>query len=64
MSPQYYRDMIVRAVEAKNPETLDALAEHMNNAEKAHSILRAKGYGAQGSTIEATAALVPGKREW
>ena len=64
MSPQYYRDMIVRAVEDKNPETLDALAEYLRNAEKAHSILRAKGYGMQGTTIDATAALVPGKREW
>lgn len=64
MSPQYYKDLIVRAVEDKNPETLDNLADHLRNAEKAHAILRAKGCGMQGSTIEATAALVPGKREW
>ena len=64
MNVRNWDDLIRKAVTEGNDALIASLAEQLAKCEKAHSILRAKGYGMQGSTIEVTAALVPGKREW
>lgn len=64
MNSRQWADLITKAVTEGNDDLVASLAEQLGKCEKAHSILRAKGYGMQGSTIDATAALVPGKREW
>lgn len=59
MKPHHYREMIVRAVEGKDDDTLDKLVDALRQAEAGKQILRAKGYGEVGMAIDATARLVP-----
>lgn len=68
VKPHHYREMIVRAVLGTHPamvavvadsETLDMIVTALIQAELAKQILRAKGYGVTGQTIDATARLVP-----
>lgn len=62
MKAHHYREMIVRAVESKDDDTLDKLVDALRQAETGKQILRAKGYGVTGQTIDATARLVPDAR--
>lgn len=62
MNTRQWRDLIVSA--ANNPDTaqLDSLAHHLAECETAKAILRSKGYGAQGQTIDVTVRQVPDAR--
>lgn len=62
MKPHHYREMIVRAVEGNDTDTLDKLVDALRQAEAGKQILRAKGYGEAGMAIDATARLVPDAR--
>lgn len=55
-----FLDMINRA--KSDNELLDSLTRRFNEAERAHEILRSKGYGAPGMSIEFCASLVPDAR--
>lgn len=59
MRPHHLRDLIVRAVRARDGRQLDLLVEQLADAERTREVLRAKGYGATGMTASATAAQVP-----
>lgn len=59
MHPDHFRDMIVRAAADDNRELLNRIAQQLADAARAHGILRAKGYGHSGLTIDAAAAQVP-----
>jgi hypothetical protein len=70
MSKDAYRGKIIRAVLGVKPAilarvhdmtALDAICEHLANCEKAHDLLRQKGYGSAGSLIHEVAAMVPEK---
>lgn len=61
MHALYYIDLMVRAVEGGDTETLACLGNHLHECEEAKQILRAKGYGVHGLAIDATARLVPDK---
>ncbi len=63
MKTHHYREMIIRAVEGKDDDTLMKLVDAIRQAESAKSMLRQKGYGSSGMTIEATARLVPHARD-
>lgn len=56
-------DLIVKAVKTNDTGMLDRVAEQLANSECANQILRSKGYGASGQTIDATARLVPNARD-
>ena len=65
-----YRDQIIRAVTGGKPamvfhvvdETaLLRLCERLVESERAHSLLRAKGYGSTGMLLDELAVLVPVK---
>lgn len=65
-----YRDQVIRAVTGNQPamvfhvvdETaLLRLCERLVESERAHSLLRAKGYGKAGLLLDELAALVPAK---
>lgn len=60
MHLDYYRDLIKRAVK-EDGETLDSIARQLESSTLALGVLRAKGYGAHGMMIDATARQVPGK---
>lgn len=62
MKPHHYLEMIVRAVEGNDTDTLDKLVDALRQAEAGKQILRAKGYGVTGQPIDATARLVPDAR--
>ena len=53
MHDDYYRDLVVRAVADKDPETLNSIARQLRASTEALSVLRAKGYGSQGMMIDA-----------
>ena len=55
-------DMITRAVNDKDTVMLDRVADQLANSECANQILRSKGYGTSGETIDATARQVPHSR--
>ncbi len=55
-------EMITRAVLDGDTPMLDRLAEQLANSECANQILRSKGWGESGQTIDATARLVPHAR--
>jgi len=59
MHPGHYRSAIEHAVAIKSDEQLDALAQHLAACERAMDILRAKGYGTSGMSIDALARQVP-----
>jgi len=63
-----YRDQIIRAVTGNQPamvfrvvdETaLRRLSDRLAESERAHALLRAKGYGGTGLLLDELAALVP-----
>jgi hypothetical protein len=63
-----YRDQVIRAVTGNQPamvfhvvdETaLLRLCNRLAEAERAHALLRAKGYGGTGLLLDELAALVP-----
>lgn len=62
MKSIHMRDLLVRAVRTRDDGTLNKIAAALADAERAHEILRAKGYGASGMTASAVAALVPEAR--
>ena len=51
--------MILRAVSDNNDELLDSIALHLADCELAKEILRIKGYGLTGTSIDAMAKMVP-----
>lgn len=55
-----FHDMITRAL--ANDELLDQLCRRFNEAGRAHEILRLKGYGSPGMSIEFSASVVPDAR--
>lgn len=59
MKLRHYRQLIVRAVADKDDITIDRLAAALMEAEDAKRILRLKGYGDTGQTVNAAARLVP-----
>lgn len=68
MPTECYRDQIIRAVTGNKPamvfhvvdETaLRRLSERLSEAERAATILQAKGYGADGLLLDEVAARVP-----
>lgn len=59
MLQHHYRDLIQRAVLAKDDRQLELIAAQFADAVRAREILRAKGYGTSGMTASATAAQVP-----
>ena len=63
MRLHHYRDMIIRAVADKDGDMLNRIVGALVDAEDAKRILRAKGYGTTGLSIEATAAQVPHAKE-
>lgn len=63
-----YRDQVIRAVTGGKPAmvfhvvdeaALLRLCERLAESERAHSLLRAKGYGGTGLLLDELAALVP-----
>ena len=65
-----YRDQIIRAVTGNKPAMvfrvvdntkLAAICDHLVDAEKAFSVLRAKGHGKPGMLLSEVAALVANK---
>lgn len=59
MKPGHYRDLIDRASADKNDALLDSVAERLAACEEAMRILRARGYGQTGMSIDAVAREVP-----
>ena len=59
MLKRHILSMIVRAVKDNDTMMLDRVAEQLANSECANQILRSKGWGESGQTIDATARLVP-----
>lgn len=53
------RDLLVAAVTSGDNQRIDQLVAQLADAERAHEILRAKGYGRTGMSAAASAALVP-----
>ena len=64
MNRTHWLDLITRAVEGKDEALLGSLADQLARCETACGILRAKGYGVHGQTIDAVVRLVPGARDW
>lgn len=62
MQAIHRRDLIVRAVRECDTRTIDKIVAQLADAERAHEILRAKGYGQSGMTASTTAAQVPDAR--
>lgn len=54
-----YLDLMVRAAQGGDTETLTLLAIQLQDCEDGKQIMRAKGYGAPGTSMAATARLVP-----
>lgn len=54
-----YIDLMVRAVQNGDTETLALLAIQLQDCEDGKQIMRAKGYGVPGTSMVATARLVP-----
>lgn len=59
MRHHHYRDLIRRAVLSNDAHQLGLLVVQLTDAERAREILRAKGYGATGTSASATAAQGP-----
>lgn len=63
MNIRQYRDMIRRAVAAPDGQMLDMLATKLLDAERAASILQAKGYRPDARSLSAAARQVPDANE-
>lgn len=63
MHLDHYRTMILRAAADPHGELIARIALQLSDSTQAHAILRAKGYGHSGLTIDAAAAQVPDAKE-
>lgn len=63
MNAHQWKAMIIGAVNSPDEDQLDSLAAHLAECETAKSILRAKGYGKAGQTIDVTVREVPHARD-
>ena len=61
MSARRWYNLMVHAVQRGDAKELEGLAERLGKSEQAASILRAKGYGAHGQSIELTVRDVPNR---
>lgn len=63
MSVKRWHSVMVHAVQRGDARVLDALAERLGKTELAASILRAKGYGAHGQSIDLTVRDIPNRHD-
>lgn len=63
MSATRWRTVMVHAVQRGDAKVLEALAERLGRSELAASILRAKGYGAHGQSIDLTVRDIPSRHD-
>lgn len=63
MSATRWRTVMVHAVQRGDAKVLEALAERLGKSELAASILRAKGYGAHGQSIDLTVRDIPSRHD-
>ncbi len=61
MNPQHWIDEIRRIAAHPDEHRIEAFAKYLGQVAEAHAILRAKGYGASGSSILDVARAVPEK---
>ena len=59
MNIAHFRDLIRRAAAAPDGQVLDMLAAKLHDAERAASIMQAKGYRADAKSLSAVVRLVP-----
>ncbi len=62
MNVRAWRELIVSAANNTDKAQLDSLAHHLAECETANQILRSKGYGAPGQTIDVAVRQVPDAR--
>lgn len=63
MSVRKWQDVMVQAVQRGDARVLESLAERLGKTELAASILRAKGYGAHGQSIDLTVRDIPSRND-
>ncbi|MBZ2209649.1 hypothetical protein [Massilia soli] len=63
MSAAQWRNVMVQAVQRGDARVLESLAERLGKSELAVSILRAKGYGAHGQSIDLTVRDIPSRND-
>ena len=63
MNAHQWKAMIVGAANSPDPDQLDSLAAHMAACEEANSILRHKGWGKSGQSINDVVRGVPHARD-
>lgn len=63
MSERRIREMVAEAVRTNNKDLLNSVAAQLAASERAHEMLRAKGYGDSGMQIDLTVRQVPQKNE-
>lgn len=63
MSVKKWQSVMLHAVQRGDAKALEALAERLGKSEQAASILRAKGYGGHGQSIELTVRDVPNRND-
>lgn len=59
MQTRHFETLIMRAASSQDKSLLNRLAIQLSDSERAREILRAKGYGATGTSASTTAAQVP-----
>jgi len=62
MNTRQWRELIVNAANNTDTAQLDSLAHHLAECETAKTILRNKGYGTAGQTIDVVVRQVPDAR--
>lgn len=60
MNAGHYRDLMLRAMASNNDEMIDSIAAHLADCERGKELLRIKGYGLTGTSLEFMARMVPG----
>lgn len=63
MNVRRWQNLMVDAVKRGDATVLAALAERLGKSEMASSILRAKGYGGHGQSIDLTVRDVPTRND-
>lgn len=63
MNNQQWKAMIIGAANSQDHDQLDSLANHMAACEEANTILRAKGWGKAGQSINDVVRGVPHARD-
>lgn len=63
MSVRKWHNVMVEAVQRGDARVLESLAERLGKTELAASILRAKGYGAHGQSIDLTVRDIPSRND-